>query len=86
VTFGSCSETYVKRNSDGKFIDEFLIEETEDLIKQLPRQFHLELRNLIDRHITLAKSQPLEIRQKALDDFKPQHESLEEFLLKNLKN
>lgn len=86
VTFGSCSETFVKRNAEGNLVDEFLIEETEDLIKQLPRQYHLELRNLIDRHIALAKSQPHETRQNALGNFKPQQESLEEFLLKNLKN
>lgn len=86
VTFGSCPDTYVKRNNDGIFVDEFLLEETEELIKQLPRQHHLELRNLIDRHITLAKSQPREIRQNALKNSKPQHEGLYEYLLKNLKS
>lgn len=86
VTFGSCDKTYVKRNGEGVYVDEFLREETEDLIKQLPRQYHLELRNLIDRHITLAKNQPSEIRQKALENLKPEQESLYDYLLNHLKN
>lgn len=85
VTIGSQKETYGVRSTTGEYTDEFLTEETEDLIRMLPRKHHLELRNLIDRHITLAKSQPLEIRQKALENYKPQQESLEDFLLKNLK-
>lgn len=86
VTFGSNTETYVKRSSDGKVSDEFLLDETEDLIKQLPRKFHLELRNIIDRHISLAQAQPPEIRQQALDALKPKHEGLDyDYLLKKLK-
>lgn len=86
VTFGSCDETYVKRSKDGILIDEFLPEETEDLIKQLPRQFHLELRNIIDRHISLAKVQPLETRQQALEEDKPKHEGLDyQYFIDNLK-
>lgn len=86
VTFGSCAETYVKRNADGTMTDEFLTEETEDLIKQLPRKYHLELRNIIDRHISLAKVQPLEKRQQALNGDKPKHGGLDyNYLLQKLK-
>lgn len=85
VTIGSQKETFGVRGANGEYIDEFLVDETEDLIKRIPRQFHLELRNIIDRHITLAKNQPLETRQKALDEGKPQQEGLYDFLLKNLK-
>lgn len=85
VTIGSQMDTFVVRSANGTMIDEFLEEETEDFIKQIPRKNQLELRSLIRRHITLAKSQPLETRQTALDNSKPQQESLEDFLLKNLK-
>lgn len=84
VTIGSQKETYVKRSSSGEFVDEFLEEEMEDFIKQIPRRLHLELRTLINRHITLAKSQPLEQSQKALEDGKPQQDGLYDYLLKNL--
>lgn len=84
VTIGSQKETYGVRSSTGEYTDEFLSDETEDLIRLLPRKYHLELRSLIDRHITLAKLQPLEQRQKALEDGKPQQEDLYDYLLKNL--
>lgn len=60
VTLGSQKETFVVRSSDGQFIDEHLEEETEDMIKMLPRKHHLEIRSLINRHITLANMQPIE--------------------------
>ncbi len=86
VTIGSQTETYVVRNSDGVYIDEFLDEDTDALIKKIPRKEQLEVRSLIDRHITLAKNQPLEQRRKALDDSKPQHgkSDLYDYLLKKL--
>lgn len=87
VSFGSCAETYVKRSDSGLFIDEFLEEETEEIIKRLPRSNRLELRNIIDRHIALANAQPLEQRRKALEDSKPQHVGLDyKSLLNELKN
>lgn len=84
VTIGSQKETYIKRSANGEMADEFLAEETEDIIKQIPRKLQLELRTIIDRHISLAKLQPLEQRQKALEDGKPQQEDLYDYLLKNL--
>lgn len=87
VTFGSCEETYVKRSDGGTMVDEFLSEETEDFIKRaVPRKDQLELRNIIDRHIALAKVQPLENRQKALNEIKPKHEGLDyNYLISKLK-
>jgi len=71
VTIGAQQETYGVRGADGILRDETLIDETEQLIRNIPRKHHLELRSIIDRHISLAKSQPLEQRQKALDKPKP---------------
>lgn len=86
VTFGSQPETYVKRSASGEMEDEFLIEETDELIKKLPRNLHLEIRNIIDRHISLAKLQPLETRQSALEIIKPKNGGLDyQYLLDNLK-
>lgn len=86
VTIGSQKETFAKRNADGTYSDEFLIDETEDLLKQIPRKFHLEIRSLIDRHISLAQTQPLEQRRKALDTGKPTKDGMNlEFLIDNFK-
>lgn len=86
VTIGSQTETYGVRNSAGEFVDEFLTDETEELFKRIPRKEHLELRNIINRHITLAKNQPLEMRQQALEGDKPQHEGLDyQYFIDNLK-
>ena len=61
--------------------------ETEALIRRLPREHHLELRTIIDRHISLARVQPLEIRQTALDEVKPKQEGLDlNYLIKKLKS
>lgn len=65
VTIGSQKDTFVTRSASGLLVDEFLDEETEFLINQLPRKMHLEIRSLIARHISLAKAQPLETRQQA---------------------
>jgi HK97 family phage prohead protease len=76
VTIGSQKETFVKRSTTGIMVDEFLEEETEDLIKQLPRKYHLELRSLIDRHISLAQIKP---EKKPLDEDEPQHGKVIDF-------
>jgi len=68
VSLPSQKETFVVRNTDGTFVDEFLEEDTEAFIKTVPRKNQLELRSLIDRHITLAKSQPAEEIQQSLKD------------------
>lgn len=69
VTFGSQRETFVVRNVNGIFIpsDEELMDDTETIIKQLPRKYHLEVRSLINRHISLALNQPIEQKQKPLE-------------------
>lgn len=86
VTIGSQKGTYGVRGADGVFSDDFLTEETEDLMKKVPREHRLELRTIIDRHITLAKTQPLEIRQQALDNVKPQQGGIDYgYLINNLK-
>lgn len=88
VTIGSQVGTYGVRNSAGVYTDELLDEETQEFIRRaVPRKNQLELRNIIDRHITLAKLQPLETRQKALENSKPQHVGLDfKSLLNELKN
>lgn len=86
VTIGSQKGTFGVRSSDGTYTDETLIDETERLIRLVPRQYQLELRNLIDRHISLAHNQPLELRQKALEVIKPKQVGLDfDYLLKNFK-
>lgn len=87
VTIPSQYGTFAVRSSSGELIDEFLTEETEDFIKRaVSRKDHLELRNIISRHITLAKNQPLEVRQQALEVVKPQQGGIDyRFLIDNLK-
>jgi len=75
VTLASQGESYVVRGKSGLYEDKFLEEETEDLIKKIPRQHQLEMRSLIARHISLAGKQPLEKRRKALNDGKPKQRS-----------
>lgn len=86
VSIGSQSGTFVVRNKKtGKFEDKYLEDETEDLIKQIPRKYQLEIRTLITRHISLAKLQPLEQRQKALKSSKPKQRGIDySFLTENL--
>ena len=86
VTIGSQKQTFVVRSKDGELIDEFLGEETEEFIKSLPRKYHLELRCLIDRHITLAEMKPIEQRRKSLQINEPQQgkEKLS-YLINNFK-
>lgn len=72
VTLGSDVNTYAMRSS--KSFDEHLLmlnEETEDFIRTIPRKQQLELRQLITRHKSLGKMEPLELRQPALDQDEP---------------
>jgi len=72
VTFGSNRETYAVRSETDLAVEkEFLDDETEDFIKSVPRSRQLELRQLISRHISLSKIEPLELRQRALEASKP---------------
>lgn len=81
VTLGSQRETFVVRSSDGTYVDEGLIEETEDLIRRIPKGMRMELRSLIDRHISLAKLQP----SKTLELEEPKKGSIDyNFLIQNL--
>lgn len=85
VTIGAQTETFVVRNSQGEYVDEFLEDETEDLIKQLPRKFHLEIRSIISRHISLAKIQPIEQSRKSLKDGKPEQRKIDyDYLTKKI--
>lgn len=86
VTIGSQTDTFVVRSVDGSFVDEYLEEDTERLIKKIDRQYHLELRSLIERHISLAKLQPNQYIQNSLDNNKPKHDLFDyDYLLNNLK-
>lgn len=71
VTIGSQKETFAVRSANGTYTDPFLEDETEDLIKQLPRKHHLEIRSLINRHISLAKIQPAEPTEQTLETREP---------------
>jgi len=87
VVFGAQSGTFAVRNSiTNVFEDEFLSEETEQLLKCMPRDKQLEMRNLIDRHISLAKlNQPNYQERSSLDD-KPKHGGIDyKYLITNLK-
>lgn len=77
--FGANKNTYAVRSELGEYVDQFLIEDTEDFIRSIPRRQQLELRQLIDRHITLAKqSKPFETGSNDEVDY--------DYLLTNLKN
>lgn len=87
VTLGSQGGTFVVRNKNtGKVEDQFLEEDTESLIRQVPRKLQLELRQLITRHISLAEFQPPEKKQKALRKGKPEQRIIEDvdFIIEHL--
>jgi hypothetical protein len=72
VTIGANMETYAIRSAqDLSLAKEYLHDETEDFIRSIPRKQQLELRQLIARHISLAKIEPDELRQKTLDNSEP---------------
>lgn len=78
VTRASNHETYTIRSEDAEKEKELLDEETEDLIKSLPRSRQLEFRQLISRHISLAKVEPFEQRQQTLKEKNKPNEQLAE--------
>jgi HK97 family phage prohead protease len=67
VTIGSNRNTYSIRGDNDK--DEFIIEDTEDFIRSIPRKQQLELRQLIDRHRldALTPQQPLTTKAGSID-------------------
>lgn len=65
VTMGSNSETYAIRSVEQYSEEKDLLdEETEEFIKSVPRRQRLELRQLIARHISLAKTEPDELSKR----------------------
>lgn len=62
---------------------EELHDDTEDFIKSLPRKNQLEARQIFARHRSLAKIEPLEQRQTALDDHEPVETGIDYDFLKN---
>lgn len=67
VTRASNKETYtIRSQEEAEKEKELLDDETEDFVKSLPRSRQLELRQLISRHISLAKVEPFEQRQQTL--------------------
>jgi HK97 family phage prohead protease len=87
VTLPSIKETYtVRSEKQWNEEKELLHDYTEDFIKSIPRKHQLELRQLITRHISLAKAEPLELRQIALEQREPVEAALDfEYILQNLK-
>lgn len=77
VTRASNAETYTIRSEDVEKEKELLDEETEDFIKSVPRSRQLELRQLISKHISLAKAEPFEQRQQTLEQLKPNEQITE---------
>ena len=78
VTRASNPETFTIRSENMEQEKQLLDEETEDYIKSVPRARQLELRQLISRHISLAKVEPIEQRQQSLKDKDKPNESLAE--------
>lgn len=84
VSFGSIKETFAYRSMNEFENDmELLQEDTADFIKSIPRAKQLELRTLINRHIALAKVEPQELRQQALNGNEPQKSGIDYNYLKN---
>jgi hypothetical protein len=85
VTIGANMETYAIRSAQDLFqAKEYLHDETEDFIRTVPRKQQLELRQLIARHISLAKIEPDELRQKTLDNSEPIERGIDyKYLLNN---
>ena len=82
VTIGADSETYAIRSKENI---EYLHDETQMFIKSLPRNLQLEARNLFTRHKSLMQMEPLEQRNKALDEIKPPANGIDyNYLINNL--
>lgn len=86
VTIGSQTDTYGVRSATGGLIDDDLTQLTEEFIRKVPRSERLQLRSIIDRHISLAKNQPLNTDgKKALKPRKPKQGGLDyDYLLRNI--
>lgn len=85
LTFASNTETYAIRSAEQAetaIIE--LQEQTEDFIKTIPKRQQLELRQIITRHISLAKIEPLELRQRALMVSEPTADIDYDYLLNNI--
>lgn len=77
VTRASNHETYALRSPDQlEQEQDQLQEETDEFIKSIPRRQQLQLRQIIARHISLAKLEPQELRQSALKNRKPEAQGL----------
>lgn len=76
--------TYAMRSMEE---EEDLYDDTEEFIKTLPRKFQLEARQLFSRHKSLANLEPLEQRQRALQQGdKPTPDVIDyNFLIQNFK-
>lgn len=90
VTIAANQETYAVRSGHTEQEErESLVEETESLLRTLPRQKQLEMRQLITKHISLAKLEPPEKKLEALREqtkpIVPLGEKLFGELLKDLK-
>jgi len=85
VTLGSQGGTFVVRNKNtGRMEDQFLEDDTESLIRQVPRKLQLELRQLITRHISLAQMQPVK-KSKTTAKGKPEQRGIDvETILEHL--
>jgi len=87
VTIGAETETFAIRSSEDFEREKLSLDEwTEDFIKSIPRKQHLELRQLITRHISLAKVKPSTPLDKTLEVHEPvAHESIYKQLLNELQ-
>ena len=87
VTIGANAETYALRSREQLEAElAILQDDTEDFIKSIPRKQQLELRQIIARHISLAKMEPQELRQNALHEREPIAAGLDQaFISKHLK-
>lgn len=87
VTIGSVPGTKFIRSIEQLDAEtEDLHYDTDEFIKSIPRKQQLELRQLISRHISLAKIQPDELRHKPLEEGKPDEAGIDyQYLITNFK-
>lgn len=72
VTIASNCETYTCRSIEEFDSEKELLDlDTDDFIKFIPRNKQIEFRQLLKRHIALAKVEPRELKQIALGQNKP---------------
>lgn len=83
VTFASQSGTFVVRGH----ISEELQEQTQELLRKIPKQHQLEVRGLIAQYISLAQIQPETQPEKPLIRRKPKKDVLDfDYILDNLNS